>query len=153
MIFSKDRFFLLNTESSSYAFSVTDEGVVTHLHFGGKINVPGEMEKAAEALQEKVSHGKGTTVEYKPGTNISMDDVLLEVSAPGKGDIRDFFLEIEYEDGTVTSDFLFDSYEILDPHENTCETMPLSYGADDLIKITLKEAVKPVKLELFYSVF
>ena len=42
----------------------------------------------------------------------SLEDMRLEMSSYGKGDIREPFVELVHADGSMTSDFLYDTYEI-----------------------------------------
>ena len=62
---------------------------------------------AVAALKEKHSFAPGNTVIYdNEHPQYSLEDMKLEMSSQGKGDIREPFIEIEYPDGSRTSDFI-----------------------------------------------
>lgn len=156
MIYAVDNNFILSTANTSYSFYVNKENMLEHLHYGAKISIPGESEDTFRAMQEKLSHGKGTTVNYQKGSMTVTEDMLLEVSSVGKGDFREPFIIVSYPDGSRTSDFVFDSFEIIKepvfpeglPHAVSDE------GGDiEQLKVTLKEMVKGVTLDLYYTVF
>lgn len=157
MIFSQDKNFVLSTENTSYAFGVTGEGLLEHLHYGARIDVDAESAgESFRAMHEKLSHNKGTGVVYTEGSMTVTEDMLLEVSTLGKGDYREPFVILEYADGSRTSDFVFDSYRISEDIAGI-SNLPSSYKANDSeasqLIVTLKEKVKPVKLLLYYTVY
>ena len=91
-----------------------------------------------------------------------MEDVCLEVGTLGKGAIREHFLEVRFADGSVTSDFTFDSYEIITLKEREqClqeSGLPHSYsevGTDSAegLQIVLQDVTNHLELQLFYTVF
>ena len=101
MIFVSDKNFLLSTDNTTYAFGVNEEGMLEHLHYGGRVSLDGKnASDAFRALHEKVSHGKGTTVNYTKDSLTVTEDILLEVSSLGKGDFREPSVIIEYADGS-----------------------------------------------------
>lgn len=156
MIFNKDNQFILSTEKTSYVFCVNKEGMLEHMHYGAKVSAPvNEGEDTFRALEEKISHMKGNTILYKQDTLLQPEDMLLEISSQGKGDYRDMPVELEYADGSRTSDFVFKSFEKLcKPIE--LKTLPSSYakeGESECIKVTLKEKTKDAELDIYYTVY
>lgn len=87
--------------------------------------------------------------------NYTLEDVCLEMSSYGKGDIREPFVKLVYEDGSFSSDFIYDSYEITGG-KPALESLPSSYdvsdGANHLI-LRLKECGSGLVMELHYHVF
>lgn len=157
MIICKDKLLLLNTNKTSYAIKLRDDGGLEHLHYGGHISTPLEGEDTLRAMEEKISHGKGMTIAYAKGSDFTMDDALLERSSEGKGDFREPSIIVEYADGSRTSDFKYESFEILDaPEYSKC--YPNAIASSDetpmQLKITLSESVhNDIKLIEYYTVF
>lgn len=157
MIYAADNKFILNTDNTTYSFFVNKENMLEHLHYGAKISVPETAEDDTfRAMQEKLSHGKGTTVNYQKGSMTVTEDMLLEVSSVGKGDFREPFIIVSYPDGSRTSDFVFESFEIMETPvfpSKLPSAIADENGDIEQLKITLKEMVKGVTLDLYYTVF
>ena len=151
MITEKDGVFALETEQTSYLFRMTDTGHLEHLYYGRRIRF-----RDASALTEKHSFAPGNGICYDDThKNFSLEDACLEMSSCGKGDIREPFLEIVYPDGSFTSDFVFDSYEISDTKPEFA-SLPGSYSEDGKVEhlcVRLKEKTKAAELELHYYVY
>lgn len=150
--------FCLNTNHTSYAFCVSEFGVPEHLHYGGLIMDGVASCDAKSSLQEKYSHGRGTSVNYNRDSHLVLEDLGLEVSSLGKGDFREPFVVLTYADGSTTSDFIYKSHELLSNHPiDKIPGLPSSYEDEDspaeVLKITLTERVKKVELDLIYTVF
>ncbi|MFR8844545.1 MAG: glycoside hydrolase family 36 N-terminal domain-containing protein [Waltera sp.] len=109
------------------------------------------------------SFAPGNTCTYdREHPQISMEDVCLEVGTLGKGDIREPFLEVRFADGSVTSDFTFDSYEVITLKEREqClqdSGLPHSYSetetdSAECLQIVLQDVTNRLELQLFYTVF
>ena len=146
--------FVLDTESTTYAFQVLPSGHLEHLYYGKKIRIRKEADAAA--LTEKRVCLPGNAVCYSPEyPALGLEDVCLEMSAHGKGDIREPFIEVTHADGSFTSDFLFEKAEIR--HGKTpFDTLPGSYEENDNVDelvLTLKDCQYDLTLELHYFVF
>ncbi|MDE7434829.1 MAG: alpha-galactosidase [Lachnospiraceae bacterium] len=154
MIQKHDQCFVLDTANTTYCFRVMETGHLEHLYYGRKITLP---EGAyAEALTEKHAFMPGNTNAYnEENTAFSLEDVRLEMSAYGKGDIREPFIEVIHADGSYTSDFLFDTAEITKGKE-AYEMLPGSYdenGEAEHLCITLRDKQYRLALELHYYVY
>ncbi len=148
MIKAENQIFTLTTANTSYVFRVMKSGHLEHLHYGRKITMPGE------ALFEKTVFAPGNTNVLEK-TTYSLEDVRLETSSYGKGDIREPFVEVTYADGSMTSDFRFQKAEITKGKEPFA-TLPGSYdesGEVDHLCITLSERHHQILLELHYYVY
>lgn len=172
--------FLLNTANTSYAFHITAEGLAEHLHYGSRIELPkvnnpigeptGEASEQSRlisdtfrAMTEKVSHAKGTTVNYSKDSLTVTEDMLLEVSSLGKGDFREPAVILEYADGTRTSDFIFRSYRTepypalrglpgaLPPLSD--EMSEDSSSDSNTLTITLVERHRSAELDIIFTVY
>lgn len=151
MINVSDNIFVLNTKDTTYVFGILPTGQPEHLYYGRKITVAD-----ASGLREKHVFQPGNSVVYdSEHDNYTLEDVCLEMSSYGKGDIREPFVKLVYEDGSFSSDFIYDSYEITDG-KPALESLPSSYdvsdGANHLI-LRLKECGSGLVMELHYHVF
>ncbi len=152
-------FFLLQTPGTAYAFRVMETGHLEHLYYGAALGWTTETPEHqilsdCAALTEKRVFEPGNSIAYdREHKAVNLEDLRQEISSRGKGDIRDPFLEIRYPDGSVTSDFLFDSAEIR-TGKTSMETLPGAWGTEadaEELTVTLKD--RDLTLELCYSVF
>ena len=146
--------FVLDTPNTTYAFRVIPSGQLEHLYYGEKITIDSEEE--AQVLVEKLLCPPGNTVCYsKEHMNFSLEDIRLEMSSYGKGDIREPFIEVTHSDGSYTSDFVFADAQIKSG-KTPYETLPGSYEENDEVEeliITLKDNSYNLTLELHYYAF
>ena len=146
--------FVLDTPNTTYALGVIPSGQIEHLYYGERIILDSEEE--ATALMEKHSCPPGNAICYSPEySNFTLEDIRLEMSSYGKGDIREPFIEVTHSDGSYTSDFLFVDAQIKHG-KGTYETLPGSYeenGLVDELVITMKDHNYDLTLELHYYAF
>ena len=150
MIIKSGDIFLLQTRNTSYLFRKTATGHLENLHYGrslisdkdyaenlrllganndsiisGSMSAKlGDLEKALKA--KKFFQG-GNMISYddsNPG--VFLEDMCLEMSSKGKGDIREPFIEITLSDGTISSDFVFENAEVSEGKAGLI-SMPSSY--------------------------
>ena len=81
MIAVQDSFFLLETRRTTYCFRVTPQGCLEHLYYGRRLDLSG----AWEALLPQTRHLPGNSAGWE---GVSLEDMALETSAPGLGDLR-----------------------------------------------------------------
>ena len=146
----KTPLFILDTGHTTYAMKVTDTGHIEHLYYGRKIHMDD-----ADGLSEQHEFAPGTSVVYSHDAgNFSLEDMRLEMSSYGKGDVREAFIEIVNSDGSMTSDFLYEGYAESKGRDGGSEGLPASYGEDaEVLTVTLKDKENSLKLELIYSVY
>ena len=146
----KNPLFILDTGHTTYAMKVLDTGHIEHLYYGRKIHMDD-----ADGLSEQHEFAPGTTSVYSPENgNFSLEDMRLEMSSYGKGDVREAFLEIVNSDGSTTSDFLFESFEESRGRDGGTEGLPSSYGEDaEVLTLALTDKENSLKLELIYCVY
>ena len=146
--------FVLDTANTTYAFHVLPSGHLEHLYYGQKILI--EAEEDVMVLTEKRVCLSGNAVCYSPEyPALGLEDICLEMSSHGKGDIREPFIEVTHADGSYTSDFLFEKAEIT-AGKVPFETLPGSYEENDNVDeltVTLKDEQYDLTLELHYFVF
>lgn len=154
MIRQFDNVWVLDTQNTTYVFKVMETGHLEHLYYGKKITIDSLEE--TDSLTEKHEFAPGNTNTYdNEHTNFTLEDICLEMSSYGKGDIREPFIEVVHADGSSTSDFLFDHAEILEK-KMALITLPSSYDESEQVKelvVTLVDKSYSLTLELHYSVF
>ncbi len=148
------QYFALATEHTTYCFRVTKTGHLEHLYYGRRITV--ESDADMEALTEKHAFMPGNTNAYdQENKDFSLEDIRLEMSSYGKGDIREPFIEVIHADGSGTSDFLFEKAEIGTGKE-AYRTLPGSYDENNETEhlcVTLRDRQYALALELHYYVY
>lgn len=151
MIKENSGIFTLETAHTSYLFGITETGHLEHYYYGRKIHF-----RDGNALREKHTFAPGNGVCYSDGhKNFSLEDVCLEMSSYGKGDIREPFVEVVHEDGSFTSDFLYDFFVITDTKPEFA-ALPGSYSEDGQVEhllVILKDKGYGLTLELHYYVY
>ena len=150
MIKVDNQLFSLHTRHTSYLFRVMETGHLEHLYYGRKIH------SAIDGLTERHAFAPGNTNIYDSRhPEFSLEDVCLEMSSFGKGDIREPFVELTLSDGSMTSDFLFEKFE-QGTGKDEFETLPGSYdetGEVEWLCVTLRDKNSGAVLELHYYVY
>ena len=141
-------FFLLETRRTTYCFRVTKEGFLQHLYYGRRLDLSGGW----EALIPQVRHlpGNGTALE-----GVCLEDMALETSAPGLGDLRESMVTVRTAAGDALSDFRFEGAELLE-EKPALEGLPSSYDETErcrTLRVTLLEKGGSFRLELLYTTF
>ena len=149
MITIKDKLFVLDTARTAYAFRVMPTGHLEHLYYGRKIHIDSD-----DGLAEQWEFAPGNSSVYDAGNNsFSMEGLRLEISAPGKGDVREVSVELINSDGSRTSDFVYDKHEVSKGKVRD-EDLPGSYGDEaEVLVVFLKDKENSVTLKLIYTLF
>ena len=144
--------FILDTRKSTYAFRVMETGQLEHLYYGAKITVNEFSD--LEALTEKRAFQQGNSIAYdQEHLSFTLEDVPLEMSGYGKGDIREPFVEVVAADGSFTTDFVYESDEIKSG-KTELKTLPSSFGDDvEGLHVTLKDKNNAYTILLSYYVY
>lgn len=150
MIACKDNIFELHTDNTSYIFRATESGQLEHIYYGKRVHAD------IGAMSEAHTFIPGNTNAYSDKfPNVALEDMSLEVSALGKGDVRELFVEVVCEDGSRTLDFVYESATVLDGRE-ALSTLPCSYGEPDEVeqlRIKLVDKWMGLELALNYCVY
>jgi len=143
--------FVLDTVNTSYLFKVTATGHLEHLYYGKKIKAD-----TSDGLTEHHEFAEGNTNaiddEHK---SFTLENIRLEMSSYGKGDIREPMLELINCDGSGTSDFRYGSYDTSKGKDEPGD-FPGSYGTEDeaeCLKIILKDPGNGLELWMLYYVY
>ena len=150
MIIERNGCFLLQTLNTSYLFNILPSGHPEHLHYGASVisdkqyeaflntSAFGDGSESEEAslylknicysLSEKHPAAGGNMIAYSDEyPEVALEDLPLEISSFGKGDIRDPFILITHENGSKTSDFVFEKASV-NGEIKAPETLPGSYA-------------------------
>lgn len=166
MIVTNNNVFLLQTKNTAYMFRRLESGHLEHLHYGGllfpnKNDCLNHLDEVAATVAPKHFNGAGNLNNYSDEhSSVMLEQLTLEMSSFGKGDIRDPFVELTYADGSSTVDFLYECHKVTDG-KKPLSTLPSSYAEDvavldDKIQqlvVTLKDKEYGARLKLIYSVF
>ncbi len=149
MITVKDKLFVLDTDKTTYAFRVMPTGHLEHLYYGRKIRL-----EDADGIAEQWEFAPGNSSVYDAEHNsISLEGVRLEISAPGKGDVREPSLELINTDGSRTCDFVYEDHELSEGKVRE-EGVPSSYGDNaKVLKVRLKDRENKITLVLIYTIY
>lgn len=146
--------FVLDTENTTYCMKKLVTGQMEHLYYGKKLYI--DREEDVLSLVEKHEFAPGNTNIYDSDhPQYSLEDMRLEMSSYGKGDIREPFIETVHDDGAMTDDFIFESAVIEDGRQKL-SVMPCAYDDEKTINeltIILADKNYGLKLELHYCVF
>ena len=162
MIRAADRTYILSSPHSTYAFRVMETGHLEHLYYGPSLGDVSKFSEeallhSAEVLEERKEFPGGNMISYDAEhPALVLEDLRLEMSSYGKGDIREPFVEILHADGSFTSDFLFEKAE-LRSKKTELKTLPSAYlagnGEPCELVVTLRDAQYDLILELHYCVY
>ncbi len=143
--------FLLHTEHTTYAMRVTPSKHIEHLYYGRRLEIGAADE--LDALCEKREFEPGNAIVYSPEhPTTALEDMCLEMSSLGHGDIREPMIELVWPDGSRSSDFLFDS-AVIDAENPTSDTLPSSYTEQEAEHLCLTLTDRGIVLELHYYVY
>ena len=154
MIRCFDGAFALDTKNTTYAFRVLPTGQLEHLCYGRRMQLG---EAAIAGLADRHAFAPGNTVTYDAEhPEFSLEDMRLEASFYGKGDIREPFAEMIWPDGSFSSDFVYESHELVEgtlPAEGLPGAAEEEAGDAQTLVVRLREKHEPAVLELVYTVF
>ena len=156
----KAKTFTLHTQNTTYQMQIDAYGFLLHLYYGRKIHVCEPLDENAVApLIEKHTFQPGNSCVYdREHDAYTLEDLCLEMSAYGKGDIREPFVELIYEDGSFSSDFVYESSVRFEGREarDAEDALPASYDEKNQVEhlcVTLKDNNSALKLELHYYIY
>lgn len=152
MIRFQNQIFSLETQTTDYLFRITEHGHLEHIHYGERVN-PDEIETLS--TKRVIMHGSSVLYDTKKDSTYCLENIPLEWSGIGCGDYRQTPIEVKLADGTYRTDFVYDSYKII----NGCipmKTLPSAYddaGQAQTLIVTMFDQAALLKLDLYYTVF
>ncbi|MBR4863124.1 MAG: alpha-galactosidase [Oscillospiraceae bacterium] len=123
--FENEKTFLLQTEKTAYAFCVSNEGYLCHLHWGGMVNSPADLPTLDQLSQRVTMIGRRSGITE-----------LLEYRSWGGSSAKEPALKITFPDGTRNLFLVYKSHEI----------------SGDTLSVTLREVQYGVEVTLYYRV-
>ena len=148
-IVCKNHVFTLQTKSSTYQMK-EEGGFLFHSYYGPVI---GDVDMSY--LVCPMDRGFSGQPQEIVDRRFSLDTRLLEYSAYGTGDYRDYCLHAVYEDGSHVTDLRFVSYEVKEG-KYALEGLPAMYQGEEkaeTLEITLRDEYKNLEVVLYYGVF
>lgn len=145
------RVFKLDTPSSSYVMGVMGQGHLVHLYYGAPID-----DEQVRHLAAPRGRASFWAIPAGDADDFSTDVMPLEYSGSGGADLRPCAIGSVDGDGDNVTDLRYDSYEIL-PGKPDNPGLPHTYlnsgDAAQTLRITLRDAVKALYVDLYYTVF
>lgn len=147
----QEKLFILETKNSCYQMTIDKSGCLRHLYYGrpvGQIN----MNYRYRASDRGFS---GNPYEQAQDRGCSFDVMPQEYSCYGVGDYRVSALMVEADNGSLSTDVRYDSFEI-ENGKYTLQGLPYVREEKDTVqtlRITLKDPVTSVTVILQYGVF
>ena len=148
-IVCKNHVFTLQTKSSTYQMK-EEGGFLFHNYYGPVI---GDVDMSY--LVCPMDRGFSGQPQEIVDRRFSLETRLLEYSAYGTGDYRDYCLHAVYEDGSHVTDLRFVSYEVKEG-KYALEGLPAMYQGEEkaeTLEITLRDEYKNLEVVLYYGVF
>lgn len=144
------RLFHLQTAASSYIFQILADGSAGQLYYGPR-------------LPQQTSYPNLTIREERDATSALSEEMpdfqreLLkqEYSGPGRGDYRPRAFQLTYPNGSTTSEFEYQGYQIT-PGKDRLTDLPASFGdpaTATTLTVTFKDRGHDLFLTLTYAVF
>ena len=132
--------FYLNTDNTTYIFSVNEKGLLLHLYWGKR-------------LKNDISE---TYIADVNSDSFGEMSIPLEYSTYGAPDMRMPTFDAVYSDGSLISKFVFAGYEILEG-KPCLSGLPATYCENEdkvqTLIVRLSDELKNVDVYLSYSVF
>ena len=104
---SSDLIFSLTNSRISYLFQVSKEGILEHLHFGGRVNSDALAAGPRRAF-------RATTLEFQGVKDYNLSATPQEYSLFGTSDLRHPSLHVINSAGNSTNTLLYQSHEVFD---------------------------------------
>ncbi len=151
MIEVKDKLYVLNTDHTTYCFRVMETGQLEHMYYGRRITI-GE----GTPLVEKQAFAAGNALAYdQEHVNVALENVRLEMSSYGKGDIREPMVEVVCPDGSSTLDYVFQEAKVETGKDEMTE-LPGSYDDSNQVQhltVIMVDRNHGYTMELHYYVY
>ncbi len=140
--------YLLETRRTTYCFQVTRQGFLQHLYYGRRLDLSGGW----DALVPQAGHhpGNGAVLD-----GACLEDMALEASSPGLGDLRESMVSVRTAQGDALTDFRFADAEVL-AGKPPLDGLPSSYDEEkrcQTLRVRLLDKARRLRLELLYTTF
>lgn len=142
MIRIENEAFYLETDHTVYAFRLLDNGYLQHLYYGSREGT----------IPDGSFPDRNANVRYSQDFPHCLENIPLEYSSVGKGDVREPLVVVTDGTGCFTGDFVYESHTVT-KGKHSLSTLPSSYGADEELTLTLVDRRTELTLLLHYAVF
>ena len=142
--------FSLSTQDTLYQMQVDEYGILNHLWYGPKTG----MSMSYLNQYPEISFS-GSLADTGTRRDYSLNDRPLEYAEGGMTDYRTPALRIVHPDGSSALDLRYAGYEVLN-HKPGIAHLPASFDRSlqtPTLKITLKDALYPIFVHLYYNAF
>ena len=163
MIRIADKNYLINTKSTSYCFHVMPSGHLEQIYYGKKLLQDNAAEdiliSSFKAMTEKKASQVGNAIAYSEEyPELCFEDTALELSMPGKGDVRESSLILTGPRGIRTSDPVFIRHEIIKgtldkPGLPGSHTDTGDKNDTETLAVILHDEYSDAEITLYYTVF
>lgn len=143
--------FHLSTEKTSYIIEISEEGYLTHLHWGRKIRNFGSSQLLEVRGRCSFSANPDASKPMR-----SLDTLPQEYPAYGNTDLRNPAFVVQLENGSTITDFRYVAHEIL-KGKPTLAGLPSTYVENvdeaETLEITMEDSLIGLKVVLTYTIF
>ena len=156
MITHDNGIFYIETENTSYIFSVAETGVPEHIYYGHRLRLPSS---SLAAMREKhLKAPRMSTIADASYQEFSLNDTLLEFSTEGKGDYRTPLAAISQgEKGERTFYPVYTSHQITDGISRfRGPKLPQAVASEDessTLSVTYTDRARKIRLITYYTAF
>ena len=141
----------IHTQNTTYQMRAESHGFLQHTYYGKRID--GEDLSYLFRFYDRACSGNPD--EVYPNRAISFDTMAQEYPGYGVGDFRIRPVAVRNADGSRGADFRYVSHEVT-KGKYTLEGLPSSYdsnGDAETLKVTIRDQVSGLTVELLYGVF
>lgn len=150
-VLNEEKIFKLDAGSSSYVMAVMGGGRLIHLYYGARIS-----DSRVKFLAQERGVASFWAIPAGEADEFSTDVMPMEYSGAGTADLRPAAIASADEEGDNVTDLLFDSYQVIEGKPDY-PGLPHTYLNDgdgaQTLKITLRDKVKDLCVDLYYTVF
>lgn len=143
--------FHLRNDFISYQFSVVEGKYLTHNYWGRAIS-----DNKADSDYRYADRSFSVNPNDYNGREFSLTTLPQEFPGDNNGDFRESALNLRYEDGSFSTNLIYDSYEII-KGKPVLDGLPATYVSEDTeaetLKVSLIEQTKKVQVNLYYTLF
>ena len=150
-VLNEEKIFKLDAGSSSYVMAVMGGGRLIHLYYGARIS-----DSRVKFLAQERGVASFWAIPAGEADEFSTDVMPMEYSGAGTADLRPAAIASADEEGDNVTDLLFESYQVIEGKPDY-PGLPHTYLNDgdgaQTLKITLRDKVKDLCVDLYYTVF
>lgn len=147
----QDQLFHLQTDHTSYVFQVMENGELGQLYYGKRMHVRSAYSNLATREQHDATPAwKLDKPDFQP------ELLKQEYASFGKGDFRYPAFQVEQENGSRVTEFVYEGYQLTDGKKRL-DDLPSTFddNNDDsqTLTVQLRDRLLDLKLKLNYTIF